>query len=203
MTTGRSEQNLDRLEEADDLLPPVPASGKSFPMSVEETPDGVVVHARAAGILSDGKILKMLIGGVLGVGLGLFVAIGAVIGSLREPGLDSILPILLGGGMGCFIGWLGVIAIRWAVIAGRCTTTLTIAPDVLSICRIGPFGTEERIQSIDFRSSMVTDQFQTIYELIATVDGPRVVLLLSGRSVVELQWLRHLVESRLTIGRYR
>jgi hypothetical protein len=203
MTTGRSEQDLDRREEADDLQPPMPASGKGIPMTVEETPEGVVVHARASGILSDGKILKMLVGGFLGVGVGLFVAGGAVIGSLREPGLGSILPILLGGGMGCFIAWLGLIAIRWAVIAGRCTTTLTIAPDVLSILRVGPFGAEERIQSIDYQTSMVTDQFQTIYELIATVKGPRVVLVLSGRSVAELQWLQHLIGSRLTIGRYR
>jgi hypothetical protein len=203
MTTGRSDQDLDRLEEADDLKPPMPASGKGIPMTADETPDGIVVHARASGILSDGKILKMFIGGILGVGGGLFVAAGAVIGSLREPGLDSILPILLGGGMGSFVAWLGLIAIRWAVVAGRCTTTLNIAPDVLSIRRSGPFGVEERIQSIDYQTSMVTDQFQTIYELIATVKGPRVVLVLSGRSVAELEWLQHLIGSRLTIGRYR
>jgi hypothetical protein len=177
---------------------PPPGSAKEIPFRVEADNDWIRVETEAPGLLRHAQARQLLAGGIFGMGMGSFIAIGAVIGGLREFNWGSIPAIGIGGGFGGFVAWLGFIAFRWALIAARGTTRISIRPGQVTVERTAPFPEHREISVDQYLRSTVTDQFKTVLELLVTVKGPRVVRILSGRSLEELEWLEDLIHSALS-----
>lgn len=178
--------------EEDASVPP-PAWGSPMQHSVSS---GIhVVSAKAPGLFRSPPALRLLLLGSALIVLGVFVIVGAAIGSFREFKFASIFAFLIGGGVGALIAWLGILGLRWAGAAAWGVTEITLGSDVLRIRRAG---WQAEITRADFRSTSVTDQFQLAHELLVMADGHRIVRILSGRGVAELAWLAHLIESQLT-----
>ena len=154
-----------------------------------------VVFAEAPGLLRSPPALRLLLVGVVLLVLGFFVIGGAAVGSFREFKFASIFAFLIGGGVGAFIAWLGIVCIRWAGAAAWGVTEIMLRPDALRIRRAR---WQAEVTRADFRSTIVTDQFQLAHELLVMADGHRIVRVLSGRGVAELAWLAHLIESHFT-----
>ncbi len=174
---------------------PAPDWGSPMRHSVES---GVhMVTAEAPGLFRSPPALRLLPTGIFLAAAGLFVISGAVVGAVREGLPGGVPAVLAGGGLGAIIVWLGVVAIRWGAAAAWEATELTLDSRALGI---RSKSRESRILREDFRSTMVTDQFKMADELLVIAGGNRVVRVLSGRSVAELSWLAHLIESVLLDG---
>jgi hypothetical protein len=177
---------------------PHPGSAKEIPLRVEADDDGIRVEAEAPGLLRHAQARQLMSGGIFGMAIGAFVAVGAVIGGLREFDWGSLPAIGIGGSLGGFVAWLGFIAFRWALIAGRGTTRVVIRPGQVILERTAPFPEQREIRADQYLRSTVTDQFKTVLELLVTVRGPRIVRILSGRSLKELEWLEDRIHSALS-----
>jgi len=148
-------------DEDDGAPVPTPTWGSSMRHSVAWGTH--VVSAEAPGLFRSPPALRLLLLGVLFFAAGLFVIGGAAMGSFREFEFSSIFAFLMGGGVGALITWLGITSIRWAAAAAWGVTEITLTSQTLRVRR-ARWQTE--VTRADFRSTMVTDQFQLAHELL-------------------------------------